>query len=319
MPHKDMSHWQAIYRNKPVQHKFVTSVEELATAVESIHGQTMDHLYVGMPEIGEMHEQVDLRGEGQTPTAEIYIPKGEGPFPVFVHFHGGGWVTGGAIHERRFGHMFAERGFVVVNVDYALAPQNPFPEGLTDCVYAMRWVQQNIAAYKGDPSRITLGGGSAGANLAAATVAALHGKDLDRIDGGDLDGVEVEIKALILMYGLLNVHRWIAEPGYYAGDSEIMVQAYLGPNFTGRLKDPLVSPIFHEALAEFPPTYLSIGDEDAFLPHSTEMAIALAGVDVPVTLSVVAGADHEFHKVPEFVLPAAEENDRMVTWLERNC
>lgn len=318
MPHKDMSHWQSIYRNQPVEHVSARTVEELTARGERARREPMEHLFRDLPKVGELHEHVVLRAEGDTPTAEIYTPpSGEGPFPVFLHIHGGGWFTGSARQERRFCMRFAAAGFVVVNLEYALAPSDPFPRGLEDCVYAARWIVREIERFGGDPSRVAVGGGSAGGNLSALTALALHGSD-EGLDGGDLARTQVRFSAVLLLFGVLDVHHWIAEPHYYAGDSEIMVQAYLGPNFTGRLRDPLVSPIHNPHLAALPPTYLSCGAEDAFLSHSLRMTERLAQADVPVTLSVVEGADHEFHKVPESVPGAAEENARIIDWLGRH-
>jgi acetyl esterase/lipase len=84
----------------------------------------------------------------------------------------------------------------------------------------------------------------------------------------------------------------------------VYVAAYLGPNFTGRLREPLVSPLHNPHLAKMPPAYLTCGAEDALLSHSLAMTQALTLVDVPTTLSVVAGADHEFLKIPH-VVPAS--------------
>lgn len=317
MPHKDMSHWQSIYRAQPVEHTPARSVAELVERGVRGRQDPMEHLLVDLPEVGAFHERVVLRAEGDTPTAEVYAPAGDGPFPVFLHIHGGGWFTGSARQERRFCMRIAAAGFVVVNIDYALAPEHPFPRGLEDCVYAARWIVRNIERFGGDPTRLSVGGGSAGGNLSALTALALHGCD-DGLSGGDLAGVAVRFSAVVLLFGVLDVHHWIAEPHYYAGDSEIMVQAYLGPNFTGRLRDPLVSPIENPHLAALPPTYISCGAEDAFLSHSLRMTEKLALADVPVSLSVVEGADHEFHKVPEAVPGAAEENARIIDWLRRH-
>jgi acetyl esterase/lipase len=64
--------------------------------------------------------------------------------------------------------QFAEAGCLTLNLDYRLAPEHPFPAGLDDCVFALRWAHENAKRYNGDPARMVIGGDSAGANLAAA-------------------------------------------------------------------------------------------------------------------------------------------------------
>lgn len=318
MPHPNMANWQSIHRGKQVEYNPPKTVEEMAKAAIAYRDEAeYPNLMVDLPDV-VFHEHVVMRAEGDTPTAEIYAPKeGTGPFPVFMHIHGGGWVFGAARHERRFCMRIAEQGFVVVNVDYALAPFKPWPRGLEDNVYAARWIVENIAEYGGDPTRVTIGGGSAGGNLTACTTLALHGSD-EGLDGGDLAHVEVRFNGSVLLFGVLDVAHWIDRPHYYADFSEIFVQAYLGSTFTGKMRHPLVSPIENPHLDKLPPLYISVGCEDAFLSHSLRFTEKVADLDVPVTLSVVAGADHEFHKTPESVPNAQAENDRIVAWLHQH-
>ncbi|QJW83834.1 alpha/beta hydrolase fold domain-containing protein [Ramlibacter terrae] len=83
------------------------------------------------------------------------------------------------------------------------------------------------------------------------------------------------------------------------------------------MRHPLVSPVHSPHLAKMPPVYLCCGDQDALLPHTFSMAQALARVGVPVTVSVVQGADHEFLKVPGVVEGSAAEHARIAGWLHR--
>jgi acetyl esterase len=76
-----------------------------------------------LPEIGALHEGVELRSGLR---ADVAVPKGNGPFPVVVYLHGGGWVAGSPKTHRKLGMQFAEAGFVTINVDYRLAPEHPF-------------------------------------------------------------------------------------------------------------------------------------------------------------------------------------------------
>jgi acetyl esterase len=104
-------------------------------------------------------------------TARLYTPKGSGPFPIHVYFHGGGWIVGSAYDERTDNlaqHRCAETRSAVLNVDYRLAPEHVFPTGVEDCYHSVLWVQEHAEEFGGDPDRISVGGASAGGNLAAA-------------------------------------------------------------------------------------------------------------------------------------------------------
>src|SRR5258705_13694762 len=125
-------------------------------------------------EIGAFHEAVEIR---PGLTADIAVPKGNGPHPVVVYLHGGGWVAGSPRTHRKLGMHFADAGFLTVNVDYRLAPEHPFPAGLDDCVHAVKWAGENAKRWNGDSSRLAVGGDSAGGNLTAATVESLSAEN----------------------------------------------------------------------------------------------------------------------------------------------
>ena len=98
------------------------------------------------PDIGAIHEDVLLREVGGARVcADVLVPSGAGPHPVLVYLHGGGWVAGSPRTHRKLGLRFAEAGHLVVNVDYRLAPEAPFPAPFEDCVFAVRWAVQNAS------------------------------------------------------------------------------------------------------------------------------------------------------------------------------
>lgn len=112
---------------------------------------------------------------GQLPI-RIYWPEGEGPFPILMNFHGGGWVTGSvASDDLRCQRLTTQARCITISVDYRLAPEHPFPAGLDDCFFSTRWAAENAAALGADAARIAVTGASAGANLAAAV--AIKGRD----------------------------------------------------------------------------------------------------------------------------------------------
>lgn len=317
MPRLNKIDWRSLLAGRPVEAPPPVSVDEIPS---TRGGYDYSLLHGNLPEMAEVHEGVMLRERGGVPlTAEIYVPKGDGPFPVYLYMHGGGWCRGEAKAFRSAPMRIAEQGFLAANLDYGLAPEHPFPWAVEDCIYAARWLAQNAARYKGDSSRFVIGGDSAGANLAAASIAVLHGSG-DEVDGGDLAGVPVTFSASLLFYGVFDFPLLLQDdPGDNAGSVEVCYNAaYLGPHFLKLHRNPLVSPIYTPNLAKFPPTYLSCGDQDALLGQSLVMTRALTQANVPTTLSVVAGLNHAFTSL-EHVLPeVTPEFERIFAWLRKH-
>nr|WP_263326589.1 alpha/beta hydrolase [Neobacillus sp. Marseille-Q6967] len=131
---------------------------------------------VGEPqEVGKV-EDIKIPVDGAEIGLRLYTPKGNGPFPVFVYYHGGGWVLGDLeVIDPILRSVTNSTECLVVSVDYRLAPEYKFPIPAEDCYSATKWVAENISKYNGDPSRIAVGGDSAGGNLAA--VVPLMAKD----------------------------------------------------------------------------------------------------------------------------------------------
>lgn len=104
----------------------------------------------------------------------------QGGLPVLVYFHGGGWVIGDLdSHDTLCRELANGAGVVVVAVDYRMSPEHRFPVAVDDCVAATLWVHAHAAELGVDPSRMAVGGDSAGGNLAA--VVALTLRDDERV------------------------------------------------------------------------------------------------------------------------------------------
>jgi acetyl esterase len=104
-------------------------------------------------------------------------PAHAGTLGALVYFHGGGWVIGDLdSHDVLCRELANHSGHVVIAVDYRLAPEHRFPSAVDDAIAATRYIAENAGALKVDPTRIAVGGDSAGGNLAAVVALELRGK-----------------------------------------------------------------------------------------------------------------------------------------------
>ena len=132
---------------------------------------------------------LDLRYTSLSPAhkLDIYLPDdGDGPFPVILHIHGGGFAIGDKrdIHVLPFLKGLA-RGYAVVSVNYRLSGEAIFPAGLQDIKAAIRWLRANTEHYFLDGNRIAACGGSPGGNFAAMVCLTDHVTELDDLSLGN--------------------------------------------------------------------------------------------------------------------------------------
>ena len=117
--------------------------------------------------VGKVEDREIAGPAGKIPL-RLYTPEGKGPFPVLVYFHGGGWVIGDIeSHDAVCRSLTNAAGCITVSVDYRLAPEHKFPAAPEDCYAATQWAAHNASTFNGDPTRLAVGGDSAGGNLAA--------------------------------------------------------------------------------------------------------------------------------------------------------
>jgi len=225
----------------------------------------------------------------------IYMPKDRVEAgPGFVNFHGGAFILG----DLEIDHplclvMAAEAGAVCVGVDYRLAPEDPFPAGVEDCYAALRWVAENADELKIDPTRIALGGGSAGGNLAAAVAL------LARDRGGPAVAFQM------LFYPVIDDRCETTSmkngAGLYMWDyqnSLDMWDQYIGKE-RGNVS-PYAAPARAEDLSGLPPAYVMTCEHDPLRDEAIIYAMRLMGAGVPVELHNYPGTVHGF----DFLTPS---------------
>lgn len=251
-----------------------------------------------LPDVSAFHPGLPIYRHRDDVTVDVIVPPGAPPFPVLLYIHGGAWVAGSPATHRRLTYRFAERGYLVVSVDYRLAPEHPFPAAFADCVQALYWTACRARRFGGDASRLAIGGDSAGANLAAAVAQSVKW----RLGAPHL-------RAALLIYGVFDF------AGVGGVLAPVLHEAYLGRNASPELlSDPRVSPI--HAAHRLPPSYVVVGDEDPLREDAKRLHEALTRASIEHAYQVVPGVPHGFVQM-ELLRGARRSIDEMSAFLDQ--
>jgi acetyl esterase len=181
--------------------------------------------------------------DGTEISVRCYRPVGDGPFPVHVYLHGGGfWLGSIEGSDTACREICVASRALVVSVGYRLAPEHPFPIPAEDCYAAFCWAAEHAALLGGEPGMISVGGESAGGNLAA--VVALMARDRSgpkvalqvlSIAVTDLTGSQASVEEFADRY-LLTRAGMRTQREYYVGSSADPRGRYISPLFAPDLE-----------------------------------------------------------------------------------
>ena len=228
--------------------------------------------------VGTVRDLLVPGPDGDDLPIRVYVPEGDGPFPVLVWAHGGGFVLGGLeSHDPACRALTNETGYAVVSVDYRLAPEHPFPAALRDYYRAIRWVVENAATIRGDPDRVAIGGQSAGGNLTAAVT--LLARERGTVD--DID-YQVLVYPSTDLVGDHDSRRENAE-GYYLTTATMdwYRDRYLEYDIDGH--NPYASPLLAPDLSGVPPATVVTAGFDPLRDEGLAYAERLEAAGVPTT------------------------------------
>ncbi|KAJ6506750.1 Alpha/Beta hydrolase protein [Mycena sanguinolenta] len=236
--------------------------------------------------------EIAIRTVSPTPTATE-----EPEYPVLVFFHGGGWVLGDLdTDDFNLRILSVELRLAIVNVDYRLAPEFPFPTGLNDCYAALKWTVENCKAIRGSLSKgFIVGGTSAGANLTAAVT---HRAVKDPFfEKHPITGHVLQIPGV--------VHPAAYPPQYASellsfnqnADAPILSKAateFFYRCLGGSPTDPELSPLLadHKGL---PPAYFQVCGLDPLRDEGLLYERLLREQGVSTRLDIYPGVPHGFH------------------------
>jgi acetyl esterase len=227
--------------------------------------------------------------------------------PVFVYLHGGGWCYGSVETVDRVCRRVADRsGCAVLSVDYRLAPEHVFPAALEDVETVLAFIRKAGRDLAVDPSRLAIGGDSAGGQL--ATVAARRQRDA----GAPLD-------YQVLIYPALDPLTASAsydELGAYGLDRASMKLAWetYVPDRMRRLT-PDVSVFATSDLSEMPPTLVITAEYDVLRDEGADYADALVSAGVRVVHTRYMGVNHGFARKLAVIDAARAATDQVASSL----
>jgi acetyl esterase/lipase len=223
----------------------------------------------------------------------LYVPRSaETSGPLLVYFHGGGWVQGSvATHDGGCRLLSDLSGVRVLSVDYRLAPEHPYPAAVEDAIAAYRWAAANAPRLGADPTRLAVGGDSAGGNLAA--VVALAARD---------DATLPAAAFQLLLYPVTDMaepteSRRLFSEGFFL-TSEFMrlaERSYLPAGQDPR--DPRVSVAYASVPSGLAPAHVVTAGFDPLRDEGESYAARLAAADVPVSQVRYPGFIHGFANV----------------------
>jgi acetyl esterase len=251
--------------------------------------------------------------QGSIP-ARLYTPKtlrkANGLAPSLVFYHGGGWVIGNLeTHDVVCRKLAHEGELIVISVDYRLAPEHKFPAAIDDAIAATKWIADHATQLGIDPSRLMVGGDSAGGNLAAVVALAAR------------DGDGPKLAGQVLIYPATDFA--MKHPSHSEPETSILLthsaikwfcNHYL--NGPGDIDNWKASPARAKTLAGLPPAYALTAGADPLRDEGDEYAKRLKEAGVAVTYRHFPGQFHGFFTMGKLLQQANVAASEICVWLK---
>ncbi|MEO5914502.1 MAG: alpha/beta hydrolase [Luteolibacter sp.] len=239
---------------------------------------------------------------GESLCLDARVPPGEGPFPIAIIIHGGGWGSGDKTQDiDALFEPLTKAGFAWFSINYRLAPKHPWPACFDDTRMAIGWVKAHARQYKGDPQRIALIGYSAGGQL--ALLAAIRADDSTRVQA---------------VVGVAPAADLVADSRRRGVVSKSLQNLLILPEKLDEAafaKIAAISPA-EEVKPGLPPFLLLQGTADQSVRHEDTLAFAgkLQKAKVPCEFVSLEGAPHRISDWPKF---SPDYPAKIVVWLTK--
>jgi acetyl esterase/lipase len=225
------------------------------------------------------------------PDAEItlYSPDEEyDSLPVILFIHGGGWSIGKASDVKSFAKLLASNGYIVANLDYALAPEYKYPASTIQIINTINYLYENADTYKIDNTKIFIGGNSAGAHLSSQAGAIVTNNEYAKTIGVDVRVPTDSIKGLLLYNGVYNFDT--VGDCNFPGFSKL-VWSYTGEKIYSKYKRINELSSIKYITENYPVTFITVGDTDPLEPQAYEFVEVLENNNIVYTSLFWTGTD----------------------------
>ncbi|MGF6770863.1 acetyl esterase [Paraburkholderia sp. GAS199] len=299
---------------KPIARCTVAEARQQPTIADAVRKLMTDPAFSARPslelEAVRTQDFVIPGAMGGNP-ARLYTPQGEGPFPVILYFHGGGWVMGNLdTYDATPRSMAAQSRALVVSAHYRQAPEHRLPAAHDDAFAAWRWVVDNAAILGGVPSQIAVMGESAGGNLAINV--SIRARDA---------GFRLPMhQALIYPVVSNNIVSISYEENRNAKPLNKAMMLWFVENVINDRND-LTSPLIDVVSADLsglPPTVVVTAGIDPLRSDGEKLVHKLQVAGVPVEHRNYRGATHEFFGTAA-VVQAARDAQAFVSLAQRQA
>ena len=218
---------------------------------------------------------------------DVYRPRdAEGPVPVIVSVHGGGWIYGDKKLYQYYCMSLAEHGFAVVNFSYRLAPKHKFPAALEDVCLAFAWLKKHAKEYGLDPENVFAVGDSAGAHmLGLYSCIVTNPEYAKQIPFSVPEGIVP--KAVALNCGVYHLEK----SGKKDLTTDLMKDVYPGEGTKEELEAASVT---NHVTGAFPPAFVMTAEGDFLAGAAEPFVKKLQSLGVP--------AEYHYYGDPEHVL-----------------
>jgi acetyl esterase len=277
-------------------------IEDVRASFRALWSPSMTGAPVGIARV----EDRTLDTDAGAVRVHVFTPEVDGPMPIMMYFHGGGYVKGGLDETDAFCRRLARTtGNVVVSVDYRLAPEYPYPAALDDAYHSSLWAYENAGSLGGTKDSFSVCGESAGGNLAAVVCL------LARSDE------EIEVSRQILLQPVVDFT--LSFPSIDMPASECLVPRedlawYYEEYYEGDTSDFRVSPVFADDLSGLPPALIITAEHDTLRDEGKAYADRLQSSGVPTQYSGYSGMIHGFLQMAGLVDKAQQAIDEIAAF-----